>query len=62
MNQAYKITLSDEANDRLFTEYCRRIQAKEKRFSKSKILEDLIMSHLPEATRHFDINNIEKED
>lgn len=58
MNQAFKITLSAEAADRLFTEYCKRIQAREKRFSKSKILEDLIMAHLPEATQHFDINNI----
>lgn len=60
--ETFKITLSAEATNRLFTEYCRRVQAREKRFSKSSIVEDLIMELLPVSTSQFDINNITKEE
>ena len=56
------VSLSAEATNRLFTEYCKRIQSRKKRFSKSSIIEELVMAHLPEATKHFDINNISKEE
>lgn len=62
MKETFKITLSAETTDRLFAEYCRRVQAREKRFSKSSIIEDLIMELLPVATSKFDINNITKEE
>lgn len=42
----FKITLSNEAIDKLVAEHCRRVQAREKRFTKSSIIEDLIISKL----------------
>ncbi|MGU8909756.1 hypothetical protein ACV3VG_11395 [Clostridium perfringens] len=42
----FKITLSNEAFDKLVAEHCRRVQAREKRFTKSSIIEDLIISKL----------------
>lgn len=62
MSNRLSVTLSDEATNRLFTEYCKRVQAKNPRNSKSSIIEHLIMEHLPVATMQFDINNITGEE
>lgn len=62
MSNRLFITLSEEATNRLFAEYCKRVQAKNPRFTKSSIIEELLMEHLPAATIKFDINNITKEE
>ena len=57
------VTLSDEAVDKLFSEYCRSLDnfsKCRKLRTKSKIINELIIEHLPEPSKHFDIANIGK--
>lgn len=58
MKHDLHITLSVEATDKLFSEYCRRVTGCKPNFSKSSIIEELIIEHLELADKHFDINNI----
>lgn len=60
--QKILISLSEESVDRLFTEYGKRVIDRNPNFSKSSIVEELILMYLPAATKHFDINNISKEE
>ena len=55
------VTLSDEAVDKLFSEYCRNLGVKGSKLrTKSRIINELIIEHLPEPSKHFDMANIGK--